>query len=129
MDLTKMFLEANIPLHKLSHPSVQSFMSKHTKFSVPTETAIRKNYVPVLYEETLNKMRRLAANNYIWVSVDETTDIEQRYVINFVFGVLGVEEEKDRCYLFAMAELDKVNNLTVAAFFNDCLNSLRPEGK
>lgn len=56
----------------------------------------------------MRKMRRLAENNYIWVSIDESTDIDQRYIINFIFGELGVEEERDRSYLFTMAVLDKV---------------------
>lgn len=129
MDITKWFLEANIPLHKISHPSTKFFMEKYMKFSAPSDSAIRQNYVPVLYEEILNKLRKLAATKYIWVSVDETTDVEQRYIINFIFGILGVDEEKDRSYLFSMAQLHKTDNHAIAKFFIDSLNLLWPEGK
>ena len=37
--------------------------------------------------------------NKIRESVDETTDVEQRCIVNFVFGVLGEETEKGKCYL------------------------------
>lgn len=128
MKLTRMMLKANIPLHKVSNPAFCEFLEEFTKFSAPSETTLRANYLPVIYEKNLERMRSLAADNYIWVSIDETTDVEQRYIIHFVFGILGVEDEKDRCYLFSMAELDKVNNITVGNFFIDSLNSLWPTG-
>lgn len=68
-------------------------------------------------------------NKLIWVALDETTDVESRSVTNFVFGILGDESEKDKSYLLTVDELDKVNHATVAAFFNDALTILYPEGK
>lgn len=128
MKLTTMMLTANIPLYKVSNTAFREFLEEFTKFSAPAETTLRSNYLPVIYEKKMDRMRSLAADNYIWVSIDETTDVEQRYIIHFIFGVLGVEEEKDRCYLFSMAELDKVNNITVGNFFIDSLNLLWPTG-
>lgn len=73
-------------------------------------------------------MRQKAADNFIWITLDETTDCEQGFVVNFVFGVLGVDEEKGCCYLFTMQELESVNSNTIATFFNDGLNLLWPDG-
>lgn len=128
MQLTKTFLETGIPLHKVSYPSMQKFIAEFTSFSAPSESALRKTYVPILYEESLKKMRQKAADNFIWITLDETTDCEQRFVVNFVFGVLGVDEETGRCYLFTMQELESVNSNTIATFFNDGLNLLWPDG-
>lgn len=48
--------------------------------------------------------------------------------MNFVFGVLGVEEERGRRYLFTTQILEAVNSNTIATFFNDALNLLWPDG-
>ena len=59
-------------------------------------------------------------------SVDETTDVEQRCIVNFVFGVLGEETEKGKCYLLNVGVQSKVNHSSVAGFFNDFLRLLWP---
>lgn len=85
---------------------------------------MRNKYLPQLYDETVEKMKQIATSQYIWVSLDETTDCEQRYVTKFVFGVLGVEREYSRSYLFAAKVLEVVNHKTIAAFFDECINEL-----
>lgn len=80
MDLTRTFLKANIALHKIRNPSIVEFMEKYTKFAVPSETTLRDECVPLLYDECIDRMKRIAAGKYIWVSLDETTDSEQRCV-------------------------------------------------
>lgn len=124
MDLAKCFLEANIPLHKITHPSMKGFLEKHTKYAAPSESVLRQKCLPTLYDECIEKMKKIAADNYIWVSLDECTDCEQRFVANFVFGVLGVEKERGRSYLFASKVLTKTNSVTIAQFFDESLNEL-----
>lgn len=108
-------------MHKITNPAIVDFIEKYTKFSAPSETTLRRKCVPKLFDETIERMKQIAANKYLWVSIDETTDVEQRYVANSVFGVLG---EPDRCYLFATKVLDATNHNTVAAFFDECVNEL-----
>lgn len=131
MDLCKTLLEANIPLYKVNHPSVKNFIEKHTSSSAPDESTLRRKYVSALYGEMIEKLRSKAAGKYIWVSLDETTDVEQRMVANFVFGVLDEDDENERgkSYLLNAIELKKVNANTVATFFTDSLLFLWPEGK
>lgn len=124
MDLTKAFIQSNIPLYTIRHPSMVNFLETHTKYGVPSETTLRNKCLPKIYEECMTKMKDIAKNNYLWVSMDETTDSEERYVVNFIFGVLGVERERDRSYLFASKVLEKVNHTTMAAFFDECVNEL-----
>lgn len=124
MDLTRCFVKANIPLYKLRDPAMIDFIEKHTKYAAPSETVLRTKCVPKIHEEFSEKMKHMAAGKYIWVSLDETTDIEQRYVVNFVFGILGVEEERSHCYLFSSKVLDKVNNITIAKFFDETVCEL-----
>lgn len=124
MDLTNCFVKSNIPLYKLREPTMVNFIEKYTKYAAPSETILRSKYVPKIYEDCVDKMKRIVSGKNIWVSLDETTDIEQRYVVNFVFGILGVEEERGRCYLFSSKILDKVNNGTIAKFFDETVCEL-----
>lgn len=120
MDLAKCFLEANIPLHKISHPSMKDFLEKHTMYA-PSESVLRQKCLPTLYNECTAKMKERAADNFIWVSLDECTDCEQRFVANFLFGVLGVEEERNKSYLFASKVLTKTNSATTAQFLDESI--------
>lgn len=129
MDLCKTLLEANIPLFKLNHPSLVKFIEKHTSQSVPDESTLRRNYVPHLYEKMIEQLRSKADGKHIWVSLDETTGVEQRMVANFVFGILDEESERGKSYLLNVMELQKVNANTIATFFTDSLMFLWPNGK
>ncbi|KAG7162105.1 hypothetical protein Hamer_G010762 [Homarus americanus] len=120
-DLCRALVSADIPLNKLNNKELVSFLEKYTDQKVPSESILRKNDVPDLYNETLDRLREKVGDNSIWVSLDETTDVDARCVANFVFGILGPEEETDKSYLLNLKVLDKVNHSTMAAFFTDSL--------
>lgn len=84
--------------------------------------------MPTVYEAYIKKLQIKAENKMIWVSLDETTDSEQRLVANSVFWLFG-EEEKDNSYLLNLAHIDKANASSMAAFFTDSLQILWPNGK
>lgn len=132
MDLCKTFLEANIPLKKTGHPSLVRFMENYTGKSMPNESTLRKTYVPLLYDECMEKMQAKAKDKYIWASIDETTDSENRLVTNFIFGILDDAEnspEHGKCYLLNMEAVDAADASNMAAFFNRSLSLLWPNGK
>lgn len=126
MDLSRTFLKANIALHKMRNPYMVEFLEKYTKFAAPSEATLRRNCVPKLFDECIEKMKKIAAGNHLWVSIDESTDAEQRCIANFVFGVLG---EPDRCYLFNSQPLEATNASAVATFFDATINALSVEKK
>lgn len=128
MDLCKMLIGANIPVYKVTHPSVVAFIEKHTKEKVPSDTTLRENYFPKLYNDTIEKLRSKVVGKKIWVSLDESTDVEHRMVANFVFGILGEENERGKSYLLNVSELSKTNANTIAVFFNESLLLLWPTG-
>lgn len=132
LDLCKSFLEANIPLKKVSHPSIIRFMEEYTKNTMPSESSLRQKYVPMLYDKCLENIRAKIKNKYIWVSLDETTDVKQQMVVNFVFGIMESDEnspERGKCYLLNMATVDAANANNMEKFFNDSLLVLWPKGK
>lgn len=127
LDLCRTFLNANIPLHKISDPGVRSFLEKYHKNSLPSESTLRTKYVPTIYESYLKELQAKAQSKKIWVSMDETTDSEQRMVANFVFGLLE-ENGEGKSYLLNMAHIERSNASTMAAFFTDSLHILWPNG-
>lgn len=124
MELTECFLEANIPLHKISHPAIVKFIEKHTEYAAPSESTMRNKCLPALYDKCIDRLKTIAANKYIWISNDETTDCEQRYVANFVFGILGVDDERGRSYIFSSKVLEATNKSTIAAFCDESIKEL-----
>ncbi|XP_076056430.1 uncharacterized protein LOC143034359 [Oratosquilla oratoria] len=125
-ELCNMFVSADIPLHKLNNPIVKKFLAKHSGNVIPDQTTMRKYYLSEIYREKISALRRKVSTHKIWVSVDETTDAEQRYIACFVFGILGEEAERDKCYLANIAILSSVNHASIAGFFNDSLQVLWP---
>lgn len=128
MDLCKTFLAANIPLHKINNPDVKVFLEKYTKHFAPSESVLRKKYVPTLYQTYIKELQIKGFNKKIWVSLDETTDSEKRMVANFVFGILD-ETEKEKSYLLNLAHVERANSSSMAAFFTDSLQLLWPKSK
>lgn len=132
MDICIAFVEANIPLYKCGHPSVRNLFEKYIKQPIPSERLLRAKYVPLLYDQCIDQMRAKAADKHIWVTLDETTDSEQRIVANFIFGLMeGVGEnceERGKCYLLNIGLLDKANANCVSTFFVDSMSLLYPQG-
>ena len=88
-DLCSAMSKANIPLNKLTNQYFKIFLEKHCKRQIPDESTLRKNYVTVVYQETIQKIKEKVGNNNLWFAVDETTDCCGRYVTNLIIGILN----------------------------------------
>lgn len=54
-------------------------------------------------------------NKFLWVSMDETTDVEGRYIANAVVVILDKDEEMSKSkFLINVIELKKANHATIA---------------
>ncbi|KAE9538630.1 hypothetical protein AGLY_005729 [Aphis glycines] len=87
-DLCEAFLKSNIPLEKLGNPHLRLFLEKYINKDIPSVSTLRKTYVNDCYEDTMNEIRNQILNKKIWVSIDEKTDTEGRYVANVIIGTL-----------------------------------------
>jgi hypothetical protein len=123
--LTKTFIEANIPLEKLSHPSLRQFLQKYTKRDVPNPFTLRKNYVSKIYENVIAKVRAVLADYPIYLIVDETTDAKNRYVVNIMVGSLNGRQSKPM--LISTTFVDQTNNKTINQCIMDSLRVIWPE--
>jgi hypothetical protein len=87
-DLCEMLISANIPPNKASNKQLINFIEKYTNRSVPTGSTLRKNYLSCCYEDAVRRVRNIFGNNKIWVSIDESTDVDSRCVASVTVGTL-----------------------------------------
>ncbi|XP_018494596.1 uncharacterized protein LOC100903026 [Galendromus occidentalis] len=127
MDVCRMFVESNIPLYKVQHPSFRGFMEKYCGKVLPDHTTLRKTYLKKVYDETLLKIRASVGEHRIWVSIDETTDVKGRFVVNTVVGCLSAQHQS-RAFLLNTEFVERTNHSTVAQALVNSLNLLWPEG-
>jgi hypothetical protein len=102
-------ISANILLNKVSNMQFINFMEKYTDRSIPTESTLQKNYLASCYEDALRRVRNIIGDNKIWISTDESTAIDSRYVANVIVGTLFADHPGD-IFLLQSEVLDKVNH-------------------
>jgi hypothetical protein len=78
------------------------------------------------YEDVFRRIRCSVADNKIWVSNDETTDVDGRYVSNVVIGTLFAERPGE-VILLVSEVLDRANHSTTAVLFNNTTKLLWPD--
>jgi len=124
-DLCGAFVAADIPLYKMRNKKILSFLEKYTEHKIPSETTLRTNYVKSLYKTSIDNIKSCINNRFLWLSIDETTDVANRYVANVIIGVLDPDEEvAKQKFLLNTAQLDKVNHTTIARLFDDSVRML-----
>ncbi|XP_060858892.1 uncharacterized protein LOC132936219 [Metopolophium dirhodum] len=62
----------------------------------------------------------------IWISIDETTDVEGRYIANVIIGTLEINEP-GQIFLLASEILEKANHQGICKLFEDSLLLLWPD--
>jgi len=75
----------------------------------------------------MNQIRQYVGNNKIWVSIDEITDIDGRYVGNVIIGTLEVNKP-GKTVLLNSESLEKTNHSTIVQLFENSMLLLWPEG-
>lgn len=126
-DLCQALVGANIPWKALNNEAFNSFLKKYTKRNIPDESTMRKSFLDKCYQQKVEEIRNDIKNEYVWLSVDETTDRSGRYIANLIIGKLS-ETEGTSSHLLACKQLEHVNNCTISRFVNDGLRLLWPNG-
>ena len=96
-DLCEMLISANVPLNKVSKKQFINFIEKYTNRSIPTESTLRKNYLSSCYEDAVRRGRNISRDGKIWVSIDESTDVESRCVANVIVVTLFADRPGNIC--------------------------------
>jgi hypothetical protein len=109
-------VSAGISWFELQMPEFRSF--KYCKQHIPDQSTLRKHYLPISYEETLENIRGNIEDAFIWAAVDETTDSVNRFIVNPVAGKLATEVPSNP-HLIRSEDLHHTSHSTVARFVND----------
>lgn len=120
-------IAANIPWYKLKNPKFKSFLEKYTNKHIPDESTLRKHYLYPCFVQAIEHIRKSLENSFIWLVVDETTDINGRYVAYLLVGSLKSDKAISP-FLIACKQLEKTNYSTITRFVNDGLKKLWPGG-
>jgi len=65
LDLTRTFLSCNIRLNELESSMFRKFLEKFTNKQTPDCSTLRKNYVNICYDETIQMVRSYVENKNI----------------------------------------------------------------
>ena len=103
--LCSAFIDTGIPLFKLENTTLKTFLHEFTGRTTPSSSYLRKVYLPNEFEIEMKRMREELSESYIWVSIDETTDVEGRHIVLVLAGKLG----KDKCGLPFLVLVDEVH--------------------
>jgi len=66
LDLCQTMLKSDRPLWKLHHPSFKSFLEKYTGKCLD-QSKVGRNYVSIIYENTISCIRSEIGDGPIWV--------------------------------------------------------------
>lgn len=119
-DLCHAMVASGIPLWNLQKTPFKDFLAKYTNNKIPDESTLRKNYLPICYNKTIEKIKNELVDNYLYLIVDETTDPRGIYVANLLVGVLSPNGPKNP-FLVCSKHLEKTNYETICRFINDGL--------
>jgi len=76
-ELTKAFLSADIPLHKLENSDLKVFLEKYTKKDQPRSQTLRNYYVKDVYDSNIEKIHHVLDDHDFYLLVDETQDVSK----------------------------------------------------
>jgi len=104
-------MKADTPITKLRNQTFFFIFGKIHLPSNPGDSTVRKNYVAVIYNEALSKIRGMIGSGLILDSVDETTDVNDRYFAYAIIEKLSCEPCKP--FLINCGELKSSNNCKI----------------
>jgi len=111
----------------VENQSLRAFLHKYTKETIPSESTLRKNYVDVCYNSTVDRIRAELIGKKIWISIDESTDATGRHIANVIVGPLELDQPP-KLFLLTSENMERVNSTTIVQIFANALYFLWPDG-
>ena len=100
-------ISADIPLYKLNNIDIRNLFRNYSNEIIPYQTTLRKRCLDKIYDSVLNRIENFLKNKLLWPSIDETSVIEGRYVVNVIVGILSKDEEISKYkFLLNISELE-----------------------
>ena len=115
------FLAANIPLHKLNHPSLKSLFATMGKV-LPSEIAARASVAKLAYKKE-EQIRELLFDKQIFLIVDEA-EVAKRKYINGLVGSLDTPNDTFLIDCLLLERGSNVNSNIILHTVDDILRQL-----
>ena len=110
-ELTRTFVMENSPLAKVEGKFLKPFLGKYTGEVLPSQSTLRKTYLPKMYSEFCDDMVEKFKGKDYFMMVDEATDVCGRSVCGALIGTFdGVVKPE----LFDLAELAETIHRTIS---------------
>ena len=88
-DICESMICSNIPLYKLESRKFRLFLQKYTSYTIPSRSTISNQYIKPLYDQKIASIQNKFKNQYLWLSVDETTDSAGNHATIILAGILN----------------------------------------
>ena len=122
LELSEVFVNANISFEKLNSETFKNFLFKYCKKNIPSPDTLWKNYIKILYNEKINEIRNYIGNNDFFLIIDDTTDILNRYILNVLIG--RINSQSTKIYLLSTFFPEKIDNSVIFQAINDSCSFL-----
>ena len=112
----------------MGNNSVPKFIFRLSRSPVYRGFVLGRFYCILLLATKIQSTKKeiVSGKNKIWVSTDETSDVDGRFVANVVVGTLK-REQHGEIFLLACEVLERVNNSSIAVVFDNAMNLLWPD--
>lgn len=115
-DLTVALMKANIPINAVENETFKDFLEKYTGKKSPSQSLLRKSYLPRICEKSLEASIESFKNSPYYIIVDEATDACGR---NVCAGLVGSFNSVEKPTAVDIAELCDTNHRTIVQFVNN----------
>lgn len=125
-ELVEAFTAANIPLEKLDHPGLHSYLQNHIPNLglLPASQHLRTDYQQNVFKRHKEQLKTvLAAASSAAIVTDEASDVQGRFGLHILFipEVDTTSEFSPAAYLADIVYLEKVNAVTVSQAVLTCV--------
>lgn len=121
--VAQLFAHLNVPIKRVNYSAFKDFSRRWCRLNPPDATTLRKYYLPGLYKERIEGIKRAIGDSSIYLQVDETADFQQRPLVSILVGALN--GLKPRSYLFSLIRLERSPDSTkIAQLIGDTLVQL-----
>lgn len=122
-ELTKALISSDIALSKLDNPLFKNYLEKLNGGPLPGRASCKRE-VEAIYNETMSKIKAIISENDVYLIMDETTDIEERKIVNVLVGCL--DGKPNKAMLVNQEVVIAANAMEIGKVFNKSLNILFP---
>ena len=104
----------------MNHPSIKRLFEVHCNKRLYDRRHLTNKYIPTLFEECIDEVRKFIGNSPVYFIIDESPDIKHRSVVNVLVGALNGTYSKPFLLKVEMFDCSVDNALIAQVLINSC---------